>query len=145
MHGLREDNLQHLLGKAALSLTAGTGAVSCGEVGSQPTASRLRRVPLFKVSRAFLCGQEAGGSENDIQLAVARAHERMLQAELAESQAPAPQAGPSDPQQPQPPPARGGRAPAEGSRAASSRQAAQVRALNRQEVCERCPLLCIRD
>ncbi len=63
---------------------------------------------------------------------MARAHERMLQAELAESQAPAAQAGPSEAQQPQP--ARGGRAPADGSRAASSRQAAQVRALNRQEV-----------
>ncbi|KAK9915369.1 hypothetical protein WJX75_008121 [Coccomyxa subellipsoidea] len=75
--------------------------------------------------------QEAGGSEEDIQLAVARAHERMLQAELAESQAPAAQAGPSEPQQQQP--ARGGRPPPDGSRAASSRQAEQVRALNRLE------------
>jgi hypothetical protein len=79
-----------------------------------------------------MCLQEAGGSEEDIQLAVARAHERMLQAELAESQAPAAQAGPSEPQQQQP--ARGGRPPPDGSRAASSRQAEQVRALNRLEV-----------
>ncbi len=64
---------------------------------------------------------------------MARAHERMLQAELAESQVPAAQAGPSEPQQQQQP-ARAGRAPPDGSRAASSRQAEQVRALNRQEV-----------
>lgn len=81
--------------------------------------------------------QENGGSEEEIALAVARAHERMLQAELAESQA-----GPSQPPQPQPPQqqqahaSRGGgaRAAENASRATSTRQAAQLRALDREVV-----------
>ncbi len=80
--------------------------------------------------------QENGGSEEDIALAVARAHERMLQAELAESQA-----GPSQPPQPQQPqqpqqqgPARGARTAENASRAASSRQAAQLRAMDMEDV-----------
>ena len=97
----------------------------------RPKAGRTL-FPWRQALQNTMCLQEAGGSEEDIQLAVARAHERMLQAELAESQAPAAQAGPSEPQQQQP--ARGGRPPPDGSRAASSRQAEQVRVLNRLEV-----------
>jgi hypothetical protein len=73
--------------------------------------------------------QEAGGSEEAIQLAVARAHERMLAAEFAESQAAGlpgggrgGQAGP-----------RGGGGPSQGSRAAGQAQGAQLRALDAAE------------
>jgi hypothetical protein len=76
--------------------------------------------------------QENGGSEQEMAAAMARAHERMLQAELASSQA-----GPSQVPQPQqrPPAARDARAAEDASRAAGARQAAQLRALSRLEVC----------
>lgn len=71
--------------------------------------------------------QEEGGSDEAIALAVARAHERMMQADLAEAQAAVEQRRADRPNY------RAAAQPAAGSHAAGRSQTQQLQALSRAE------------